>query len=87
MDFVAIDVETSNADMASICQIGIAKYADGVLIKEWVSLIDPEDYFDFVTIDIHGIDEVKVDGSPTFPEVIEKLQYFLERSVCVPYTF
>ena len=26
MEFVAIDVETSNADMASICQIGIVLY-------------------------------------------------------------
>lgn len=28
-DFVAIDVETANADMASICQIGIAGFANG----------------------------------------------------------
>lgn len=39
MEFVAIDVETANADMASICQIGLAKYKDGVLEKEWSSLI------------------------------------------------
>ena len=25
MTFIALDVETANADMASICQIGIAK--------------------------------------------------------------
>lgn len=31
MEFVAIDVETANADMASICQIGLAKYKDGNL--------------------------------------------------------
>ena len=44
MDFVAIDVETANADMASICQIGVAKYSEGKLIEEWSSLVDPEDY-------------------------------------------
>lgn len=54
MEFIAIDVETANADMASICQIGIAKYKDGELVDEWSSLIDPEDYFDFINIDIHG---------------------------------
>ena len=53
MEFVAIDVETANADMASICQIGLAKYKDGVLLKEWTSLINPEDYFDFINIGIH----------------------------------
>jgi DNA polymerase III epsilon subunit-like protein len=26
MDFIALDVETANADKSSICQIGIAKY-------------------------------------------------------------
>lgn len=30
MDFVAIDAETANADMASICQIGVAKYNNGI---------------------------------------------------------
>lgn len=34
MEFVAIDVETANADMASICQIGIAKYSKGKIFGE-----------------------------------------------------
>jgi len=34
MDFIAIDVETANADMASICQIGLAKYESGILSDE-----------------------------------------------------
>ena len=38
MNFVAIDVETANPDMASICQVGLAKYVDGQLVEEgWVS--------------------------------------------------
>ena len=47
-NFTAIDVETANADMASICQIGVAKYVDGELTEEWSTLVDPEDYFDYV---------------------------------------
>jgi DNA polymerase-3 subunit epsilon len=73
MDFVAIVVETANADMASICQIGVAKYSDGKLIKEWSSLVDPEDYFDFINVDIHGITEEEVEGKPTFPELVSQL--------------
>ena len=34
MNFVAIDVETANASMASICQIGLAEYENGVLSEE-----------------------------------------------------
>jgi len=42
MEFVAIDVETANADMASICQIGIATFENAVLKNEWKTYVDPE---------------------------------------------
>lgn len=86
MDFIAIDVETANADMASICQIGVAKYINGVLAEEWSSLVDPEDYFDFINIDIHGITEEDVAGKPTFPELASRLAGFLNGTVCVSHT-
>jgi hypothetical protein len=41
MEFVAIDVETANADMASICQIGIAQFKGGTLAQEWKTYVDP----------------------------------------------
>lgn len=50
MHFVALDIETANADMSSICQIGMARYVDGNLTEEWSSLIDPEDYFSPINI-------------------------------------
>lgn len=86
MEFVAIDVETANADMASICQIGLAKYKDGKLEQEWSSLIDPEDYFDFINIDIHGITENDVAGAPKFTDVVNELSDFLTNSICVSHT-
>ena len=86
MDFVAIDVETANADMASICQIGIAKYINGILAEEWSSLVDPEDYFDGINIDIHGITDDDVYGCPVFPEIASKLSEFLSNSICVCHT-
>lgn len=36
MRFVAIDVETANADMASICAAGEAVFEQGRLSSEWV---------------------------------------------------
>ena len=86
MEFVAIDVETANADMASICQIGLAKFKDGQLVEEWSSLINPEDYFDFINIDIHGITEKDVVGAPTFFEIVGDLSNYLSGSVCVSHT-
>ncbi len=86
MEFIAIDVETANADMASICQIGLAKYRDGVLVEEWSSLINPEDYFDGINISIHGITEEDVIDAPTLDEVESKLSEFMLGSICVSHT-
>ena len=66
MDFLALDVETANANMASICEIGVASYSGGRAVDEWKSYVDPEDYFDGINVSIHGIDEAIVRGAPTF---------------------
>ena len=44
-DFVAFDVETANHDLASICQIGIARFADGQFREKWEQYVNPQDYF------------------------------------------
>lgn len=67
MNFVALDVETANASLASICQVGIVQFENGQVADKWSSLIDPEDFFDGMNISIHGIDEDQVSGAPTFP--------------------
>ena len=86
MEFAAVDVETANADMASICQIGLARFKDGKVVDEWSSLVNPEDYFDFINIDIHGITEKDVMDAPAFPEVVNNLYSFLSDSICVSHT-
>jgi DNA polymerase-3 subunit epsilon len=86
MNFVAIDVETANADMGTICQIGIAKVENGSLSGEWKTYVDPEDYFDGFNISIHGIDASVVKGAPTFPALSDTLHSYLERSVVVCHT-
>ena len=74
MDFIAIDVETANPDYASICQIGLATFHNGELKDSWQSLVNPEDYFDFINISIHGIDETMVKDSPKFYELYDFLK-------------
>jgi len=86
MEFVAIDVETANADMSSICQIGIACYNEGSLTEEWKSYIDPEDYFDEINISIHGIDESTVESSPKLSDVANQIYKYLDNHVCVCHT-
>lgn len=86
MDFLAIDVETSNSDMASICQIGLVIYNNGQITKEWSSLINPEDYFEPWNESIHNISEEDVAESPSFPEIYEILKSNMENKVCVCHT-
>ncbi len=84
--FNAIDVETANADRASICQIGIAHVQDGVIVDRWQTLVNPEDWFDPWNISIHGIEEKDVRSSPTLPEVREELRQRLRGSILVSHT-
>ena len=86
MQFVAIDVETANADMGSICQIGLARFVDGQLVEEWSTLVDPEDYFDDVNISVHGIEARMVKGQPKLPQIADRLRSTLEGTVSVCHT-
>lgn len=83
MEFVAIDVETANADMSSICQIGIVCYRHGSIVDEWESYIDPEDYFDVINTSIHRIDESIVSGSPKLPDVGDQIHKYLDNRISV----
>lgn len=86
VDFTSIDVETANADLSSICQIGVVQFKDGAVTHRWRSLVDPEDYFDSVNVSIHGIDESHVVGAPRFAEIHEALRTYLGSSVVTCHT-
>lgn len=86
MKFIAIDVETANSDMASICSIGAAVFENGQLSNEWYTLVDPEDYFDPVNVSIHGIEENMVAGSPSFSALTPTINQLLEGAVVVTHT-
>ena len=86
MRFVAIDVETANADMASICSFGAAAFDNGELVNEWYSLIDPLDYFDGMNVSIHGITESDIRGAPTFDKAMAEIERLLRNQVVVTHT-
>lgn len=86
MRFTAIDVETANADMASICQIGIAQFSAGTLAAEWKTYVDPQDYFDIINTSIHGIDEDAIAGAPTFDQLTDRINALLNDQVVVTHT-
>lgn len=81
--FTAIDVETANPNMASICSVGAARFENGQLVGEWYTLTDPQDYFDAMNVSIHGIEERDVIGAPRFADVIARLNDLVGESVAV----
>ena len=86
MDFVALDFETANASLASICQIGAVVFQRGEPAERFTSLVDPDDFFDSMNVAIHGIDEEAVAGAPTFPEIFDRLAGLLSGQIVVSHT-
>jgi len=86
MNFVVIDVETANSAFSSICQVGVARFKEGMHIDSWETLVDPQEDFDFMNVSIHGIDENTVRGAPTWSDVYPTLLSWLTGTVVVSHT-
>lgn len=86
MKFVAIDVETANPNMGSICQIGVVQFEAGREVRCEAMLVDPNTWFDPYNVAIHGIDEAAVRGSRTFAELHEWLCGWTAGQIVVSHT-
>jgi DNA polymerase-3 subunit epsilon len=86
LNFVAIDVETANAKLSSICQVGIATFQNGILVDSWVSLINPEDDFDRTNVAIHGINAARVRNAPIWRTVLPQITARLSERIVVSHT-
>lgn len=69
MRFIAVDLETANPRMSSICQIGIVNFENGKEVAAEVRLVDPGDYFDPYCVAVHGITADQVRGHPRFSDL------------------
>lgn len=86
MDFVTLDVETSNFDIGSICQIGMAKYRNGKLVDTFDSLIRPNSSFSQKNIDIHGITADRVKNAPSIFDIYGRILQFVGKDIVVSHT-
>jgi DNA polymerase-3 subunit epsilon len=85
-NFTAIDVETANADLSSICQVGIVTFENGSLKEKWETFVNPEDEFDGMNVSIHGITEATVKDAPTFPQIHRGIETRLSGRIVVTHT-
>lgn len=84
--FLALDVETANQDIASICQIGVARFHNGTVIDTWSELLDPGCEFSVFNIRVHGIVPSDVVDKPTFGEIHDTLLDWISEDVTVCHT-
>lgn len=78
-NFIAIDVETANKELTSICSIGAVKVIDGTIVDRFYELIRPTPnyYLTRFSEEIHGISRSLTDSAPKFPEIWPKLKAFI----------
>jgi len=86
MDFTAIDVETANPDLSSICQIGVVQFRNGAIANRWKTFVNPEDYFDPANVSVHGIMGSDVAHAPTLSEIAGELHGYLTASIVCHHT-
>jgi DNA polymerase-3 subunit epsilon len=67
--FIALDVETSCGDSASICQIGLACVDAHNAIRTWSAYINPLMPFAPFNTELHGISAETVRSAPTFAQI------------------
>jgi DNA polymerase III subunit epsilon len=81
MNFVALDVETANSCLDSICQIGAVVFDGDNKTRVWQTLVNPRDDFDAVNVSIHGISKAAVKNAPCFPAIFAELCSILTGTV------
>jgi len=77
--FTAIDFETANGKMWSICQVGLVRVENGVIVKELELLVQPPDNdYHWGNSRVHGITKKETAHAPTFAAVWPDLQQYIQ---------
>lgn len=76
--FTAIDFETAQGKRNSICQVGLVRVEQSVIVKKIVLLVKPPDnFYSFYNIQVHGITPSMTRSSPTFNQVWPLIEPFI----------
>ena len=74
-DFIAIDFETANEQLSSVCSIGVVMVCGGQVVDTFYSLIQPEpNYYNYFCQRVHGITQGETDDAPVFSKVWQRLE-------------
>lgn len=84
--FIALDVETSCSDPASICQIGIACVRPDNRIETFATLVNPKMRFSTFNVQLHGIGPDHVADAPDFAATFARLSPLLSRHTLIQHS-
>lgn len=78
-DFVAIDFETANEQLSSICSIGLVVVRNGVIRDRFYSLVQPEpNYYRYGNSLIHGLTQEDTENEQVFSKVWLNVESLIE---------
>ncbi|HCO68089.1 MAG TPA: DNA polymerase III subunit epsilon [Dysgonomonas sp.] len=78
-DFAAIDFETANGELSSVCSVGIVVVRNGIITDRFYSLIQPEpNYYSYSNTMIHGLSNSDTDDAEVFSEVWKRIEPLIE---------
>lgn len=78
-DFAAIDFETANEEMSSICSIGVVIVRNGAITERIYSLVQPEpEYYSYLNSKVHGLTMQDTLHAEVFSKVWKKLEPQIE---------
>jgi len=81
--YVVFDVETPNRYNRRMSAIGISEIENGHIIREYSSLVDPEEHFDWFNTNLTGINAELVKDAPTFPELWAEIEPVMNSGILV----
>jgi DNA polymerase-3 subunit epsilon len=74
-DFAAIDFETANEQLSSVCSVGIVVVRNGVITERLYSLIQPEpNYYRYTNSSIHGLTHEDTINELVFSKVWQQIE-------------
>lgn len=76
--YICFDVETPNHYNNRMSAIGISVIEDGEIVKEYYSLVNPEQSFDYFNVQLTGISARMVRNEKTFPELWKEIRETME---------
>ena len=79
--YIVFDVETPNRYNNRMSAIGICVVEGRQIVKQFFSLVDPEQPFDWFNTQLTGISEESVRGAPTFPQLWPTIEPLLSSGV------